>query len=186
MVIVKMKTRHMGVFFALILVCAMGCGFYKYKQSSEVEKYFESLSSNVGEFGRDNLVSFLVSSDSDTTNKNIEIFDIAKGEVVREIEANPVARKEAEGYLAKITGMFGKVKAFPEKGYIVRVPLEPSAQINNKWLTDYGINSLDQVFIIFPEQTIPYLLVLDEKNRPLFFNFEGSINTLLENLNLKL
>jgi hypothetical protein len=151
-----------------------------------IENKFESISFDVGEFGKSDLVSFLVSSDLTGLNNAIEIFDIAKGEVIREIEVSPVVRGEAEGYLKKITGMFGKVKALPEKGYIVRVSLEPSAKIENKWLSGYGINSVDQVFIILPEQTIPYLLVLDEKNRPLFYNFEGGINTLLENLNFQL
>ncbi len=180
MVIVKVKTRHIAIIFAFIAVCFIGISLYKGKEGIDADNKFKSISINVGEPSRDNMVSFLASSDSSNINNNIEIFDIAKGEVIREVEANPVIQKEAKNYLKNITGMYSKVKAFPEKGYIIRIPFEPSAEVNNKWLSFYDINSVDQVFIIFPDQGNPYLLVLDEKYRPLFYNTESDVNNLLE------
>ncbi|WP_152965999.1 hypothetical protein [Pseudobacteroides cellulosolvens] len=148
-----------------------------------MDNKFKAISSNVGELGRDNLVSFLASSDSSNVHKIIEIFDIAKGEVIREIEANTIIQNKAELYLTNITGMYDKVKAIPEKGYIARVPFEPSAKVNNKWLNFDGINSMDQMFIIFPENGEAYLLVLDEKFRPLFYNFESDTSELMDLIN---
>lgn len=82
--------------------------------------------------------------------------------------------------------MYVEAKAFPDKGYIIRVPFEPSVKIQSQWLKDYGMNLVDEVFILFPEQGRPYLLVLDEKQRPLFYYFEGNTDVLLEKLNFKL
>lgn len=180
MVIIKVKTRHIAIFFAFIAVCFIGITLFKGKEGIDADNKLKSISINVGELGRDNLVSFLASSDSSDINNNIEIFDIAKGEVIREVEANSVIQKEAKKYLKNITGMFGKIKAFPEKGCIIRIPFKPSVEVNNKWLSLYDINSVDQVFIIFPEQGNAYLLVLDKKYRPLFYNTESDLNNLME------
>jgi len=185
MVIIKVKTRHIGILFALLLVCAIGLNFYKNKMSAATNNRFESINSSIGEFGGDNLVAFLADTDPEGINKNIEIFDISKGEVIREVETSSVIQKEAENYLKNINGMFVKANAIPDKGYIIRVAFEPPAKVDNKWLDGYGINSVEQVFVIFPENAIPYLLVLDKKNRPLFYNFEGRINDLLQTLNFQ-
>ena len=90
---------------------------------------------------------------------------------------------EAKDILDKITGMYVKVKAFPDKGYIAKLPLKPVVEVSNKWLNEYGIFSLNEVFIIFPEGNTPYLLVLDSNYRPLFFNFEqGAKSDLLDKI----
>lgn len=104
--------------------------------------------------------------------KEIEIFDIEKGEVIKKLEMNDEVRTNVEAALSKITGMYIKVKAFPDKGYIARIPLEPAVEVHNEWPNKYGIYSVNEVFIIFAEGNAPYLLILDSNYRPLFFNFE--------------
>lgn len=112
-------------------------------------------------------------------HKSIEIFDVKQGLVVKKLDVNPVVQKEAESYLKGISGMYVKVKAFPEAGYIVRIPLATPVRVQNEWL-DASVN---EVFIILPGGAdVPYLLVLDEKGRPEFYNFKGKTDTLLEKL----
>jgi len=78
--------------------------------------------------------------------------------------------------------LYAAVKAFPDNGYIIRIPVVPPIQVQNPWLNDYNIYSVDQVFILLPEQGDPYLLVLDNKLRPYFYYFNGNVEALLKDL----
>lgn len=106
------------------------------------------------------------------SGSEVEIFDIAKGEVIKRFEVTSEIQRKVEEYLDKITGLYVKVKAFPDKGYIMKVPLKPQTEVSNEWLNSYGIYSVNDVYIIFPDGEKPYLLILDSSLRPLFFNFE--------------
>lgn len=101
---------------------------------------------------------------------SIEIFDIGKGEVIKQAESDLKTRREAEKLLKRITGLYLKFKPLPDKGLVIRIPLEPPSRIKNKWLNDCGIVNVDALFVLFPEEGAPYLLVLDDKQRPWFFN----------------
>lgn len=103
----------------------------------------------------------------------IEIFDIGRGEVVRQVEPDRKTRREAETLLKNITGFYLKFKPLPDKGRIVRIPFEPVYKLKNKWLNDCGITEVDTLYVLFPEEGAPYLLVLDGKKRPFFFNIKG-------------
>lgn len=187
MVIIKICRKQFKIAVVIFLICSLGFNIYCYLENLKIKNRYESVICITNQFDKTNLISFMVPiNDSVHGYKSIEIFDINKGEVIQKVESNPSVRKEVEGYLKGITGMYIKVKAFPDKGYIIRVPLEPSVNVQSQWLNDYGINSVDEVFILFPEQGKPYLLVLDEKKRPLFYNFEGNTDVLLEKLNFKL
>lgn len=122
---------------------------------------------------------FLVSSDD---QKNIEIFDIGKGSVTKAVPVNDTALTEAKKFLKGITGVYLKANALPEKGCIVKIPFEPEIKVKNRWLNDYGILYIDKMFIIFPEEGTPYLFILDNKERPYLFNFEGDTDKLMKNL----
>lgn len=112
-------------------------------------------------------------------NVNIELFDINKGCVVNRIESNSTIQKEVESYLKNITGIFSKLNPVPDKGYMLKIPLDTPVMIQNQWLNTF----VDEVIIIFPEQEKPYLMVFDNKDRTLFFYFKGDINVLLKNIN---
>lgn len=122
----------------------------------------------------------------ESAQRKVEIFDIAKGEVIKEVQPGPEIKKEILKYINGITGMYVKVNAIPVKGYIVRVPVTPAIPIQNSWLNDYGINSLNEVFVLFPEKEKPFLLILNNESRPYFYNFEGDTNKLLEILGFSL
>lgn len=113
--------------------------------------------------------------------ENIEIFDINQGKVVKTAESSPAIQKEVKSYLEGITGIYGKINPIPDKGYMIKIPLEPSMRFKSQWL-----NSLvEEVIILFPEDQSPYLLVFDNENRALFFTFEGRTDKLLKNLHYK-
>ncbi|AUG58098.1 hypothetical protein [Acetivibrio saccincola] len=126
-------------------------------------------------------INFAISLNEES--KNIEIFDIDKGQVIKSLSVNNIVHNEAIEYLKSITGMYPKVNAIPNKGYIIRIPLEPSVFVKNKWID----GTLNEIYVIFPsKEDSPYLLVLDDKQRPLFFNFNANTDTLLKNLDLEL
>lgn len=117
--------------------------------------------------------------------EKIEIFDIGKGKVIKVVQINETALVESQKYLQGIVGMYLKVKAFPDKGYIIKIPFEPNIIVKNHFLNDDDINSIDKVFILLPEEKAPYLLVLDDRERPYFYCFKGDINKLLKSLNFE-
>jgi len=187
MVIIKISKKPLKIAITIILLCSLGFNIYSYEENLKIKNKFESVINIVNQVDKTNLISFVVPIDSSAhRNKSIEIFDINQGKVIQKVWPNSSIQKDVEGYLNGITGMYIKVKAFPEKGYIIRIPLEPSLKVHNQWLNGYGINSVDEVFILFPEEGVPYLLALDEKKRPLFYYFEGDTDVLLKKLNFKL
>ncbi|TYQ12959.1 UNVERIFIED_CONTAM: hypothetical protein Cloal_4002 [Acetivibrio alkalicellulosi] len=116
-------------------------------------------------------------------NNYVEIFDIDKGQVIKQLPANQITYNESIEYLKTITGMYPKVSAIPDKGYIIKIPLQPSLAVKNQWLDDI----LSEIYIVFPkEDTSPYLLVLDHKKRPLFYSFNANTDTLLKNLDFEI
>jgi hypothetical protein len=133
------------------------------------------------------MITFVASAGiKENRQKNIEIFDISKGKVVKTMKPETLIQSETEKFLGNITGMYVKVNAFPEKGFIVRVPFEPSIQVQSHWLNDYGINSVGDCFVIFPDKGKPYLLVLDSDFRPFFYNFEGDTKVMLDALGFQI
>ena len=186
MVVIKICRKTLKIALVIFVVCFLGFIVYCYTEKVKIKNSYESEVFFTDQFENTNLISFVDQMNESVQGYgSIEIFDINKGAVIQKVQTNPSVQKEVEGYLKGITGMYIKVKAFPEKGYIIRVPLEPSAEVKNHWLNDYGINSVDEVFILFPENGKPYLMVLDEKKRPLFYNFEDDTDILMENLNFK-
>jgi len=128
------------------------------------------------ETGKNELQSFLyINNDLGDGQIFIEIFDIAKGEVIKKLESNESIQKEASSLLYSISGMVVKVKAFPEKGRIIKIPLKTPVSVENQYLDSI----VDEIFLIIPEQGRPYLMILDYKGRPEFFNFEASIDKIL-------
>jgi hypothetical protein len=109
---------------------------------------------------------------------SLEIFDVKTEKVVKQLGMEAGYKKAAENFLASIDGVYVKVNAFPQNGFIVRVPLIPAEAIYNKWFN----GEVNQVFILFPQNEKPYLLVLDDKSRPQFFNFTGDTAAFLKSL----
>lgn len=95
---------------------------------------------------------------------------------------NPKIQLEAKKIIKEVDDVLKKMNPFPDKGYMVKIPLEPSYQLENKW-----VNALiDEVIIIIPEDEKPYLLIFDDENNSYFFTFETKIDTLLNTLDFSL
>ncbi len=103
----------------------------------------------------------------------VEIFDIEKGLVIGSYDNNAGFRKEAQKYLDSISGMYGNVKVFPKAGYIVKIPLEPPVKLSAKLPAAAEIEYVDTLYVIFPSQGKPYLLLLDGQTKPFCFNFDA-------------
>ena len=103
------------------------------------------------------------------SNKQIEIFDINKGKVFMNIQSNPNVPKEVKKFLEGITGVYVKYNPIPNKGFMIRVPLEPNIVVKNQWFNDLVV----EVTIIFTDQEDPYLMVFNDENRMSFFTFKG-------------
>lgn len=110
---------------------------------------------------------------------NVEIFDIDKETVVKKVESTPAIQKEVEIYLNGITGIYGKFNPVPKQGYMIKIPLQEPAMVQNPWINSF----VEEVILIFPKDEEPYLLVFNNEDRTLFFNFEGDTETLLKILN---
>ncbi|MFT4414577.1 hypothetical protein ACLM5H_12030 [Fredinandcohnia humi] len=115
------------------------------------------------------------------TNQQIQIFDINKGKVIKNVQTNTDIQREVENFLEGITGVYVKYNPIPNNGFMIRIPLEPNIMVRTRWFDDL----LDEVTIIFTDQENPYLMVFDDENKPYFLTFEGNTVKFLALLNFK-
>ena len=94
------------------------------------------------------IISFINSAN---TQEQVEIFSIEKGKVIKVVQINETAVAESKKYLQGIVGIYPKIKAFPDKGYIIKIPFDPNIIVKNHFLNDYDISSIHEVFILLPE-----------------------------------
>lgn len=182
MVVFGISKKMLIIILSIVLLVSIGFNILGYVHNLELSNKYNSLIRSINQSERTNLVAFLASANIQAKEEaNIEIFDIGKGAVIKKVNSTPRIRSEAEKYLKEITGMYVRIKAFPDKGYIIRIPLEPSVMVQNQWLNQI----VKEVFVIFPEEGAPYLLVLDEKERPLFYTFKGNTDELLKSIEFK-
>ncbi|MCD4838876.1 hypothetical protein LRS37_08310 [Neobacillus sedimentimangrovi] len=128
------------------------------------------------------VVFFLFLSTNALAQTNqVEIFDIEKGKVVQLVPTSSEIQKEASTFLQGISGVYTKVRPIPEKGYMIKVPLEPSIMVDNQWFK--GL--VDEVVIIFPEQEKTFLMVFDDENRLHFYHFDGNTDRFLNILHFQ-
>jgi len=112
----------------------------------------------------------------------VELLDIEKDEVINTTPTNSNVQVETEKVIKEIDGIVKKFKPIPNKGYMIKIPLEPSYQLKNKWISDL----IDEVIIIIPEDEAPYLITFDDENNPYFFTFKIKIAALLNTLDFSL
>lgn len=173
MIVIRISRRWLIVAAIMALTALVAFNVSIYNKNREMADKLTLLNCLSNQLDNANMFKFLVSASLESREgRPIEVFDVIKGDVIRRINSTPSLQNEAENSLKGITGMYTKVKAFPEKGYIIKVPLDPAMEVNNQWLR----SKVNDVFIIFPHQESPYLMVLDSKKRPLFFNFNASVS----------
>lgn len=114
-------------------------------------------------------------------NHGIEIFDITKERVVKEVPSTSETQREVKNCLEGITNIYAKFNPIPPKGFMIKVFLEPPVRIHNQWLN----SRIDEVIILFPEGASPYLMVFEDGNKPLFLTFRGNTSALLKSLDFQ-
>lgn len=175
MVIVRIDGKILKIVIIIALVTVLGFNIYNYIRHTGFAD------SNISQSDNASINAFLVQTNIQTQGyENIEIFDINKGAVIKKVPWTPVIQEETANYLKGITNLYTKFKPIPKKGYMVKIPLAPPVTVKNQWLDTL----VDEVIIIIPDQGKPFLLVFEDGNKALFFNFEGDTEALLENLNL--
>lgn len=102
-------------------------------------------------------------------NSQIEIFEIEKGTVIT-VPSNDLFQLEAVNILKDIKDVYKKLNPIPNKGMMVKIPVNPMIPIQNQWM-----NSLiDEVIIFFPEDDEPYIMTYDDENNFYFFSINQS------------
>ena len=174
------KFMRAGVFalFALSLFLNV----YGHFRSVELANKYELLSCLSGQSYQPGIIPFISSSQGLVSDKPIEIFDIVKGQVIKKVKSTQSIQDQTLRYLDRISGLSVNVNVFPDKGYIVRIPISPKVQVKNHWLNDNGIHAVDEVFVMLPAQDNPYLLLFDDRSRPYCFVFIGTLDVLLKEL----
>ncbi len=121
---------------------------------------------------------FFGPGEAPASDEQIEIFDIKKGKVVQTVPVNEEVRKEVEKMLEGVTGIYAEFNPVPDKGYMVKVPLDPPVRVQNKWLNDYA----KEVIVIFPEYENPHLLVFDSRANSFFLTFHHDVDKFLKKI----
>jgi hypothetical protein len=123
---------------------------------------------------------FFLFTDNGEAVKNIELFHIGKNKIVKTIPTNPTIQSEAEKILKTADSVVKKLNPIPDQGYMIRIPLEPPVQLENKW-----INALiDEVILIIPEEEKPHILIFDDENNMYFFTFQRKMDTIIKALDI--
>lgn len=110
-----------------------------------------------------------------------EIFHINRGKVIKRVPMNDFIHKEAKSIIQSVTDLYRELEPIPHKGYMVKIPLDPAIEVKNQWLEDL----VSEVIVIFPEYENPHIMLFNNENMPYFFKFDGSVDKLLDKLDLK-
>lgn len=178
----KKSRRILNWIFIILLLASLGFNILTYKENRNLSSQYESLLGMTKQLDESNVISFVCAINTNEY-KDLEIFDISQGKVIKKMQSNEVIQNEVLRYIDNITGLYVDVKPFPSEGYIIRVPV-PSDQIDNSILSEQNIQTVNEVYLLFPKGEEPFMLVLNKMNKPYFFNFEGDTETLLNELGI--
>ncbi|KSU88414.1 hypothetical protein AS180_08260 [Priestia veravalensis] len=110
----------------------------------------------------------------------VEVFQLDTGKVIRVADKTEVVQKEVEKSIASITGIYKKVNPLPKTGYLVKIPLDPAVQVQQK-----GLDVLaSEAVVVFSPNEQPVLMLYDNENKIYFFEFTYDISTLRKELEL--
>lgn len=114
--------------------------------------------------------------------ENIEIFDISRGNVIKELPSDNIIQREARSLVDSISGVCSKFNPIPDRGYMVKIPLECPYLPESKYIDFF----IDEVIIILPEGERAYLMIIDNEDRMLFFTPEHEPGVLLKKIDINL
>ena len=180
MIIISISKRKLKLFaFALLAVLVVFIGANQIFGNQNTEKYKELVQAlQQQEIAVSDEILTATSPAPESSNE-IQIFDISKGKIVKKMKTGPTIQTEAGKIMNSITGLYAKVKPFPDKGYIVRVPCSPALIVQNNFINA----TVDKMYIIFTQNEPPIVLILDCKEKPFVYNFSNSTQELKKYLN---
>ncbi|OPJ58177.1 hypothetical protein [Clostridium oryzae] len=112
----------------------------------------------------------------------IEIFDPTQNKVVKVVEPTAEIQNIITGWITHIQGIYGKNDPVTDDGYALRVPLNPSVSVHNKWVNAI----INEIYIIIPETEPPFFIIFEAENKLCCYPFNGDIDQLSSMLNFKL
>lgn len=186
MIYISVKRKTAGIIGTVLVLGLLALNGYTAASARNTSNKYEALLSYSERFDSTSLVGYFTASDTQSANTgNIEVFDIAKGEVISREPMTMDIQNEVINAVKSIESLYTKVSPIPSIGYVVRIPFDKEVAIENKYLNGAGIKDVSQVFFIIQDKEPPILLVLDIKARPFFFVFKASLEPLIEYLQLK-
>jgi hypothetical protein len=112
--------------------------------------------------------------------KDVQVFDIAQGKIMKRVNNSAEIRKEVEKSLQSIHELVVKFRVEPKDGVVLRIPMEPSVKVDNQWFHD----SVDEVFIIIPRSEKPFMLLFNADKKPIILKFKHPVQQLLKEMKL--
>ncbi|QED46713.1 hypothetical protein [Cytobacillus dafuensis] len=109
----------------------------------------------------------------------IEIFDIEKGMVTHTVPMTPTIQKNIEEIVKEIHDVYKKFNPIPNKGQMIKIPLNPPIPVQNQWLHSL----IDEIIIFLPEEGKPFIMTYDDENHTYFFISNNSMEKLLKEFN---
>lgn len=177
MIIISISKRKLKLFAAAVLaVFLVSFGIYRIFGDQDAENYNELV--NMLRY-REVAVSGEILEATTPAQEDIneiQIFDISKGKVVKKLKTSPAFQDQAVQIISSITGLYAKVKPLPEKGYIVRVPVNPALKVQNQYINA----TIDKIYVIFTENEPPFVLILDRSQKPFVYNFSWNTDELVK------
>lgn len=184
MIFIGIRKRTFGIFLAVVILCLLAVSVYAAVKVSHNENKYQSVLAMTKMFDDTHFIAYISGNNTAERSKNIEVFDITKGEIIISQPSNINIQNEVFNYLKTIKSLYTKVMPFPDKGYVIRVPFNESIRVDQKILNDSGIKSVDSLYIILSDKEAPIILILDNQERPYFYTFNASIQPLLEYIKL--
>ncbi|NLW02450.1 MAG: hypothetical protein GX027_04205 [Clostridiaceae bacterium] len=182
MIIISISKRKLKFFAAAVLaVFLVSFGIYQIFGNQDTENYFELVNMlrcrDVAASGEILEETAPASESSD----EVQIFDIGKGKVVKRMKATPMIQEQARKIIGSITGMYAKIQPFPDKGYIVKIPVNPALKVQSQYINA----SVDRIYVIFTDKEPPIVLILDSSDKPFVYNFGWKTDELEKQLGFK-
>lgn len=185
MIFISVKRKTLSFIVLVIILCLVLVSIYSTVRIVQNENKYQSVLDISRMFEDTHFIAYISDEEAQSTNKQIEVYDIGKNEVISRTPLTADVQNEVFNYVKAVKSLYTKVMPFPEKGYVIRVPFDPPMNVKVKLLNESGIKSLDSVFIILSDKEAPILLVLDNHRRPYFYTFNTSIQPLLDYIKLK-
>lgn len=180
----KKIRKLLNIIFIILLAVSLCFNFFTYRENTELSQKYESLMCFTSQLDSKNVISFLCSI-STNEYKDIEIFDISQGKIVKKLQSNEEIQNNVLQFVKDITGLYVNVKPFPEAGYIMRVPINPPVQVENQWVQEQGVETVNELYLLFPKEDEPFILILNDENRPFFFKYKGDTKSFLKEIGIE-